>query len=487
MKTIARSIVALSLVVASMAHAAERKSNTLKWGDSPEAYFLTADERKTWTGIKSNEEAEKFIAEYWAKHGEAFRNEVQARIEAADKHFGLNEKKGSETAKGRVFMLLGAPDQQQTQRTSARAGFGTGPGGPNSIERAAITVTDWVYKSMRLPKELGVPELTVRFQTDVARGYQTIENPGLVEPYLKRIVEYQMARFAEGNVAPAQTMTPGKEVPAQTAPAAPSVDPGLWSAAPNLNGAFFTGESFISPTEKTFYAYSFYLPKAVAALAAPQKIVMAGSIKDATGTQVAAFRQNTTPASYDAAGDRYADGSVELPPGKYNGVFAMYAEDGSSLLATARTEFEVPEIAITRVSRPLLTSKIDTLESQAAFDPFTFVATKYAVKGSNTFSKAEPVGFFTFIANPTVNPEPNMSFRMKVLRGSTVVEQSPMMPAALQQTGPHTYLLATRFEPNSFSPGHYKLEITVKDMNAPKDSEAYMKGYVRNVEFDVTN
>ena len=55
----------------------------------------------------------------------------------------------------------------------------------------------------------------------------------------------------------------------------------------------------------------------------------------------------------------------------------------------------------------------------------------------------------------------------------------------LTQTGPHTWLLATQFEANSFSPGHYALELQLRDMNAPKTSEAYVKGYVTVTEFDV--
>ena len=470
-----RTITAFALLVSTLAFAAEiRRGGLLDWGNSPEAYFLTAEERKQWDTVTTQEAAEKFIAEYWRKHGEAFRREVQLRIAAADKHFGLEDVVGSKTEMGRVFMILGAPNKQHRRGTARQAG------GNN------IGVVDWQYNSDRLPKDIGVERLDIRFQTESSKSRQTIENPGRVEPFLRKAVDLMMAQQLASVASQAVAVPPPATAAAPSLTAAPVVDPALWNTPPNLAGAFFTGEPFITPTEKTFYAYSFYLPKSVAALAAPQNIVMAGAIRDAAGSLAATFRQEATPAPYDASGDRYADGSVELAPGKYTGVFAMYAEDGSTILATARTEFEIPEVTITRVSRPLLTSKIDTLESQAAFDPFTFIATKYAVKGNNRFRKADSVGFFTFIANPVANPDPNMSFRMKVLRGSTVVEQSPMMPANLQQTGPHTYLLATRFEPNTLSPGHYKLEITVKDMNAPKDSEAYMKGYVRSVEFDVT-
>jgi GWxTD domain-containing protein len=466
-----RSLAVVMLLASAAAFAVPAKNDSLAWGGSPEAYFLTAEERHTWGTVRTKEEADKFIAEYWRKHGESFRNEVKTRIAAADKHFALEGKAGSETQMGRVFMLLGAPDRQM-KRTSVRQQGGS-----------IISVVDWIYKADKLPKELGLTELSVRFQTDSKTTQQTIENPGRVEPFLKKFIDYQMAQMTTAAPVPAAAQT-SPAVPQVATPSA-TVDPSLWTKEANLQGAFFTGESFISPTEKSFYAYSFYLPKSVAAMAAPQNIVMAGSIRDASGNEVATFRQQATPVSYDDAGDRFADGSVELVPGKYNGVFAMYAADGSTLLATARTEFEVPDVTTTRVSRPLLTSRIDTLETQAAFDPFTFVAQKYAVKGSNVFRKSESVGFFTFIANPVANPEPSMMMRMKVSRGGKVIETTPLMPANLQQTGPHTYLLATRFDANTLQPGHYKLDITVRDMNAPKDTEAYTKGYVRTVEFDV--
>jgi GWxTD domain-containing protein len=481
---VARNFVVLALLTVSAAFAADtRKGNYLQWGDSPEAYFMTAEERKAWKGVLSKEQAEIFITDYWAKRGEAFHNEVRARIQAADQHFGLNEKAGSMTEKGRVFMILGAPDRQTTVRQQVQGGgFGTGSGGPNSLERSAFTVTEWVYKTNRLPKDLNVPELTIRFQTDIARGYQTIENPGLIEPYLKRVVEYQIARRESGDAGPATTMTQGKQVGASA-----GVDLGILSQDTNLRGAFFTGEPFISATEKTFYAYSFYLPKSVAAIAQQQSLVLVGAIKDGTGSIVSTFRDPVKPASYDASGDRYADGSVELGPGKYTGSFAIYTADGATMLANAKTDFEVPEIATTRVSRPLLTARMDTLETQTAFDPFTFVAVKYPVKGSARFRQDESVGFFTFVANPVSTPAPSMAMRMKISKDGKVVHTTPLSAADLQQTGPKTYLLATRFQPKTFEPGRYQLELTLRDLNAPQSSEAYLTGYVRTVEFDVTD
>lgn len=491
MNKLARTMAVVTLLVASIANAADtRKGNALQWGNSPEAYFMTEQERKEWEAVLTKEQAEEFIVEYWDAHGESFRNEVRRRILAADKYFGLNEKEGSMTEKGRVFMILGAPDRQTTVRSQGeRGGFGTSELGRNSLERSAFTITEWVYKTGRLPKELGVPEMTIRFQTDVARGYQTIENPGLIEPFLKRVVEYQMTRRAAGDLGPSETMTPGKQAmtPAATTPApSAGVDPALFSEPANLRGAFFTGEPFISATEKTFYAYSFYLPKSASAIADGESLALVGVIKDSDGNIVSTFREPVKALTYDASGDRYADGSVELGPGKYTGMFAVYKGDTSTMIANVKTDFEVPGITSTRISRPFLTTRMDTLPTQAAFDPFTFIAVKYPVKGSAQFRSSDPIGFFTFLANPITNPDPMIAMRMKISKDGKVMETTPLSPADLQQTGPHTYLLATRFQPETFTPGRYTLELTLRDLNAPQNSAAYLIGYVRSVEFEVT-
>ena len=453
--------IAFVLLAATSVVAQQKGPNYLEWCDSPEAYFLTTQERGQCESLISKDEVDKFVQNYWTSHGDKFRRDLMARIDAADKYFSMKDRKGSTTERGRVFIILGSPTRQTDNRTTtAQGGFGTNIGGANSIERQAVVRTEWFYRKDRLPQELGVPELDIFFQTDVLRGYETIENPGIIEPYLHRYVDWFVGK-------------PGTTTAAVPTPQAQASTPDLWASTANLNGVYFTGEPFISPTEKPFYAYSFYLPKS---FNAPSDVVLIGSIKDSNGNAIASFRQPATPSSYDESGDRYADGAVELAPGKYSGAFALYTADGSKLLASSRTDFEVPEVSTMRVSRPFLTSHIDTLDKQAAFDPWTFVAMKYAVKGNAKFRKSDSIGWFTYVANPAGNP-PSMTMKFKVTKDGKVIDSSPLMPADLQQTGPHTYLVATRFDPNTLQPGHYSVELTLRDAAA--------KSYTASTEFDV--
>jgi len=214
-------------------------------------------------------------------------------------------------------------------------------------------------------------------------------------------------------------------------------------------------------------------------------VLFVGLVKNEQGAVVANLREQAELAPYGDSGDRYVDRSVALPPGKYEGVFALFAPDGTTMLASRRASFSVPEKTAVTASPVLLTSQIKELEKQFPLDPFTFVATKYAVKGSRRFRPTEKIGLFTVVTNPAGDPQPSMTLKMTVSKDGKVIDHTPPEPAPLTQTGPHTWLIGTQFDPNTFKPGHYAIEVQLRDMKADKASAAYTKGYVSTAEFDV--
>jgi GWxTD domain-containing protein len=477
---IVASIVVAAYAFAGRAQQQQQNPSSLTWGDSPQGYLLTPEERLQWNIIISEEQANAFITNYWAKHGPAFRAEVMKRIAAADKFFPLADKRGSATERGRVFIILGSPNQQQSNRSDTLGRSGGGSGLLNSLEQGAIVGVIWTYKPDRLPKDLGVSELVVSFQTDVSRGYETIVNPGLVEPYLKRAINHFVANFKTPDIATAPP-TPAK-VKAAFAAAPVPPDDAVWAAESALNGAIVTGDSYVSPTGKPFYAVDFYLPQS--AFASLGDVVVAGVIRDGSGKQVASVRRPAKAAQYDANGDRFVDTSFELPAGRYTGAFALATADGK-LLASSKHNFDVMPAEHVGISKVLMTSRIDTLPNQQVFDPFTFVAMKYNVKGDRRFRTTDRIAYFTVLSNPTANPTPSVMVKMKMTKDGKPFDSWPMQPVELTQTGPHTYLVANQFDAGAFPAGHYALEVTVRDANADKASDAY-KGTLLKSEFDVT-
>src|SRR5207244_9391310 len=112
-------------------------------------------------------------------------------------------------------------------------------------------------------------------------------------------------------------------VPKPTIAATPAEDP-LWKVQENLGGTFLTGETFISPTEEPFYAVSFFVPKGDAAFKDLKSVLFIGLVKNADGATAANLREQADLQAYGDSGDRYVDRSVALPPGKYEGMFALF-------------------------------------------------------------------------------------------------------------------------------------------------------------------
>ncbi len=470
----------LLLAISASAFAAD---DVMKWNKTPEAYYMTPAEREAWKKVASPDDARKFIDEFRRKRGEQFLKDVRTRIDKADEQFKLDRTPGSQTQRGRVWILIGSPSRSTTNRNlqdtrgmDAQSVFQN-----RTIESQGLIVTEWTYDSDRLAPELGRKSLTVRFQTDSARGYETIDNIGQIEPYLTQVAELVSKKY----ISDVEKQTSQRaSLPSPSSMVLTGPDP-LWNATPSLNGAVFTGDAFLSPTEEPFYAYSLYVPKSATAFGDWKSALVVTLVKDASGQQIVANREQVDISNYDDAGNRYIDRSVALNPGKYEGLFAVYTPDGATLLASHRAAFEVAPKDAMRASALMLTSRIDTLEGQKPLDPFTFVATKYAIRGDRRFLPTDKLAFFTVIANPTGSPAPKLMQKMIFMVDGKDFARTPLEPAQVTQTGPNTFLIGNAFDPDTFKPGHYTLEVQVRDMNAPDGSELKTRGWVLKNEFDV--
>jgi len=137
------------------------------------------------------------------------------------------------------------------------------------------------------------------------------------------------------------------------------------------------------------------------------------------------------------------------------------------------------------VSQLLPSAQVESFEKQFELDPFTFVATKYAVKGDHRFTAKDKISFFTVVSNPAGDQNPQLTMSVKILRDGKVIHRLPAEPAALTQTGPHTFLVGPAFDPGTFEPGQYTIEVQLKDLNAPKEADGSIKSYTTRADFKV--
>ena len=93
------------------------------WDKSPEAYFLTTAERAEWKNVATDEDADKFIALYYAKRGgEAFKQEISRRVAAADQQFKMQRyKRGADSVRGHLLIVMGTPTRVAQSRAQEGA------------------------------------------------------------------------------------------------------------------------------------------------------------------------------------------------------------------------------------------------------------------------------------------------------------------------------------------------------------------------------
>jgi GWxTD domain-containing protein len=108
-----------------------------RWVDEDVAYIITPEEKRVFLLLKSDTEHDRFIEQFWrardSKAGgsqNAYRAEHYRRFAHANQNFGGGNVPGWKTARGRIYITLGQPDE--IRNTSAgevwfyryAAGFG---------------------------------------------------------------------------------------------------------------------------------------------------------------------------------------------------------------------------------------------------------------------------------------------------------------------------------------------------------------------------
>src|ERR1700719_3668011 len=88
------------------------------WARGPVQYLMTKDEQAQWNALKSDADADQFIALFWARRDPTpntpvneFKNDFDTRVQYADQHFGNARQRGSLTDRGRILIVFGAPSR----------------------------------------------------------------------------------------------------------------------------------------------------------------------------------------------------------------------------------------------------------------------------------------------------------------------------------------------------------------------------------------
>ena len=170
------------------------------WADGVIRFLMTKEEREAWQRLSDDAQRGEFVADFWARRDpnpqtpeNEFRDEIERRIRYADSHFSADEKSGSATDRGLVFVLLGPPsyvgqkplmsndDPVQVARAAPLQEVRLNADGSTTTvltPREPLTSQTiqgnrdiWYYRRDRLPKVVKYTE--VQFEFITRKGYGT--------------------------------------------------------------------------------------------------------------------------------------------------------------------------------------------------------------------------------------------------------------------------------------------------------------------------
>lgn len=530
------------LVLLAFAAAAAAFGNLAKykdWPKSPEAYFLTPAERAEWAKLASDDEAEKFIALYWARRGgDAFKAEVSRRVAAADQQFKMRRyEHGSQSARGRLLVVLGSPNKQQRESAGETPGNPVGGDARTDITSQAANLNlTWWYNKDRFPADWGIGELRVRILVDQVRGIDELQAGGTVEKAIAIMAEKSIINPSGKPAAPAPAARPA--VPAAAAAAVPAPAPvtaSLPAAARSiLQAAFsqkkvpegsFWGAPFRTLGGDPFYAFELAVPADKAAAG----LKFGGVVTTESGQEKGSYWEDAVllESKTGPAVAKVFVKSLPLAPGAYRGAFGLFPADGATALVSAAPEFKLePASQGLEVSPLVVTNLLAPFGKRAQpAEPFIFGKPEKPIqivpKANRLFTNQDGLWYFFTVRNPAgpaeaaaaatsssakasedktagkaptapgapaaapaEAPHPRVMTTISVLRNGKPAFQPATAPAELDPFGPGVYGEGKEIPLEKFEPGYYTFVLGVRDLNAPRDSAPF-KGFERRCDFVV--
>jgi GWxTD domain-containing protein len=126
------------------------------WADGPAGFLLTKKEKKQWSKVTSDAEAEAFIELFWARRNpdpassfNPFKAEFASKIRYAEENFSYGSHSGATSDRAKVLILMGRPEGIQVRAaTSSVPSIDNTTGSGDTVEGATQV---WVYNPAKLP------------------------------------------------------------------------------------------------------------------------------------------------------------------------------------------------------------------------------------------------------------------------------------------------------------------------------------------------
>ena len=389
-----------------------------------------------------------------------YRKGYEQRIKAANDNFKSRGRKGSESDRGKVFLLMGAPDEQQRGGSASEGGLpripGAGSGGGSSDTML------WVYNPN---PSLGIPDgLEVEFRRRVQFGYR-IANLDDIEEHFERAKERMVTNGAIGYSRdengrlrkPDDKFDPNS--PAKT----------VLSALRNTGE---TSSAIAFTTTPSFFEASggeIYVPIDFAISEGPtsNNLTFFYSVEDADGFQ-RDQAEEPVQLTKDAAGRWRYEYPIQLPPGLYT-LYVGFLDSAANVHGTQIIDLEVSSFegdALTLSSVVMFSSADRTGEVNGVpGSAFLLGGYHFKPKGERVYNHSEQLaGVLNAYNYGFAGEQPNLTLQVAFFKDGEKRGQTEDAPFTAQAPQFALTIFDIPLSVSNFKePGNYTIEITVTD------------------------
>ena len=454
------------------------------WIDTAEAYFITANERLEWSRLTAEEERTKFIERYWLRRDPTpatakneFRDAIMDRIARADAKYKFEKTRGSETARGYVFVVFGPAARFRSSTAAPAIPTRTDAPGviyaPSGNVEAGESYETWIYDKERTPRLLdmvGLPTLQFDFVIRLQKHIDELQSPGLASELRDKLAARSIVNANAG--LPSAAVVPPVAVARLDASIPDAVVRSLSDAPPpsfaSPFGYFGASSEWSAQNEPEVIAWFAATPQAK--LADTARFV--GRIVRADGTVAGSFSEPLRPttALRSWGGGPVHAVKLTLPAGDYTGTFAV-AQPTGEVITGATVPVHVSDAKSFAASSILLSATPE----KAVGGMFDIGKLGIVPRADQTFSRAESLWYAGEVLNPT---DPKTVVVDVRLRSGVKAIGATQVSLESGSAGPHRYFYVREMPLASFEPGDYTLYVTVRDASGATE--------VRRADFRLT-
>lgn len=471
------------LLVVLLAASALAQDVPESWIDSPEAYFVTAEERKEWNALPDRAQRESFKDRYWLRRdptggtpANEFRDTVLGRIKTADARFGIQKIPGSSTHRGKVFIVLGTPSRAK-ELYAPRPDAPPPPGAPASRQQVGMVegneVTHvWSWDRERTPRLMAAidrPTLEIEIVLEPSKRRDRLQNPGLFNDLQRVLSEKSIAN--REMVSPMASSSskpngPAASIPLSEGMLAEDTQKRISQAIDDPRFELASSYLFDREGQTNLLVYA---TTTAASFSEPLSFLVEVDGKSiahhalTTAKQSADFLSPSPATTYSAL--------FRLP--QTSGVTRISVGAGSRIIKTRRVDFDGS--AAYRISSPILTGGTSAGDRTSTpllqFGP-------HAIRprvGGPSFSPTESVWYFFQVRGRTA---PKLELLVQLRGSDGKMRGASPFKVELERDSDQVHYSGYELPLAELSAGNYSLYLTFRDLDTNEST-------VRRADFQV--